>query len=194
MNCVSIVSWVCFIVLASGADCAAHANTLKCVGHSQIGRTRVRQHVNPLRREHQQPTGPLDWRDTFTDPSRPLVVDLGCGPGRFLMLLHHRRAALAPTGMHIDTGSQQHDTASNSSSGTHIAAGDEAGQTAQHDGRGAGVALLGGAPVNYLGVEIRKPVRALGLRSGRRLWYCHLLMMQTWDLCAQLLQARMLWL
>jgi tRNA1(Val) A37 N6-methylase TrmN6 len=26
----------------------------------------------------------------FADPSRPLVVDLGAGPGRFLLLLHQR--------------------------------------------------------------------------------------------------------
>ncbi|KAJ9513742.1 hypothetical protein QJQ45_015506, partial [Haematococcus lacustris] len=34
-------------------------------------------------------TGPLDWAAEFKDPSRPLVLDLGCGPGRFLLLMHH---------------------------------------------------------------------------------------------------------
>ena len=58
----------------------------------QIGKTRVRQHVNPLRREYQVPSGPIHWPEAFRDPSLPLVIDLGCGPGRFLMLLHKRRA------------------------------------------------------------------------------------------------------
>ncbi|KAF5836399.1 putative methyltransferase-domain-containing protein [Dunaliella salina] len=57
-----------------------------------IGRTRVRQHVNPLCIQYQKPTGPLDWNSMFNDPSRPLVVDVGCGPGRFLLLMHHRHA------------------------------------------------------------------------------------------------------
>lgn len=30
---------------------------------------------------------------TFADPTRPLVVDLGCGPGRFLLLMHQRHKA-----------------------------------------------------------------------------------------------------
>lgn len=28
----------------------------------------------------------------FADPSRPLVIDLGSGPGRFLLLLHSRHS------------------------------------------------------------------------------------------------------
>ncbi|KAL6749289.1 putative methyltransferase-domain-containing protein [Haematococcus lacustris] len=54
-----------------------------------LGRLRMRQHVNPLRIEFQTVTGPLDWAAEFKDPSRPLVLDLGCGPGRFLLLMHH---------------------------------------------------------------------------------------------------------
>lgn len=59
----------------------------------QMGKVRVRQHVNPLRAEYLQPLGPIDWGAAFSDPSLPLVVDLGCGPGRFLLLLQRRAAA-----------------------------------------------------------------------------------------------------
>ncbi|EFJ47757.1 hypothetical protein VOLCADRAFT_61222 [Volvox carteri f. nagariensis] len=53
----------------------------------QIGKTRVRQHVNPLRREFQQPTAAPDWSAVFSDPSLPLALDIGSGYGRFLLLL-----------------------------------------------------------------------------------------------------------
>ncbi|GLI71109.1 hypothetical protein VaNZ11_016182 [Volvox africanus] len=51
------------------------------------GKTRVRQHVNPLRRDYQEPTAPPDWAAVFTDPSLPLALDIGSGYGRFLLLL-----------------------------------------------------------------------------------------------------------
>jgi tRNA (guanine-N7-)-methyltransferase len=44
---------------------------------------RVRQHVNPLRRDLQVVHGDLDWTNVFEDPSVPLVVDVGSGYGRF---------------------------------------------------------------------------------------------------------------
>jgi tRNA (guanine-N7-)-methyltransferase len=49
--------------------------------------SRFRQHVNPLARQYQQPT-PLsdDWpRDVFSDCSKPLHIDIGCGKGGFLI-------------------------------------------------------------------------------------------------------------
>ncbi|GLC42351.1 hypothetical protein PLESTM_001323900 [Pleodorina starrii] len=51
------------------------------------GKTRVRQHVNPLRREFQTPTSAPDWGAVFTDLSLPLALDIGSGYGRFLLLL-----------------------------------------------------------------------------------------------------------
>ncbi|GIL85930.1 hypothetical protein Vretimale_8993 [Volvox reticuliferus] len=51
------------------------------------GKTRVRQHVNPLRRDYQQPTAAPDWAAVFADPSLPLALDIGSGYGRFLLLL-----------------------------------------------------------------------------------------------------------
>jgi tRNA G46 methylase TrmB len=47
----------------------------------------VRQHVNPLRREFQQPASVPDWAAVFADPSLPLALDIGSGYGRFLLLL-----------------------------------------------------------------------------------------------------------
>ncbi|GFR41651.1 hypothetical protein Agub_g2388, partial [Astrephomene gubernaculifera] len=55
------------------------------------GKTRVRQHVNPLRREFQAPTAPPDWSAVFADPSLPLALDIGSGYGRFLLLLQRSR-------------------------------------------------------------------------------------------------------
>jgi tRNA (guanine-N7-)-methyltransferase len=57
----------------------------------QVGKTRVRQHVNPLCVQYQTPLGPLPWEQIYADPSLPLVVDLGCGYGRFLLLLQRRK-------------------------------------------------------------------------------------------------------
>lgn len=46
---------------------------------------RVRQHVNPLSQKYQQPVEPPDWSQVFTDPVRPLHLDIGCGRGVFLL-------------------------------------------------------------------------------------------------------------
>mmetsp|Transcript_2516 Transcript_2516/g.16624 ORF Transcript_2516/g.16624 Transcript_2516/m.16624 type:complete len:311 (+) Transcript_2516:1115-2047(+) len=53
--------------------------------YSVSGGVRTRQHVNPLKRELQQPPPEVDWSRTFDDAKKPLVVDVGCGPGRFLL-------------------------------------------------------------------------------------------------------------
>lgn len=50
-------------------------------------RVRVRQHINPLRKELQVPAPPLNWEMVYTDSTAPLVVDLGAGYGRFLLAL-----------------------------------------------------------------------------------------------------------
>lgn len=51
---------------------------------------RCRQHANPLRKELQVQLPPQDWTEKYADPGRPLIVDIGCGPGRFLLALSHR--------------------------------------------------------------------------------------------------------
>jgi tRNA (guanine-N7-)-methyltransferase len=53
----------------------------------KVAGVRVRQHVNPLKRELQELTPPPDWPAVFDDPSLPLVVDVGAGYGRFLLAL-----------------------------------------------------------------------------------------------------------
>lgn len=63
-----------------------------------MGRVRVRQHVNPLALQFQRPAPSVDWAQVYRDPTRPLFVDMGCGPGRFLLLLcrHHTRQQQPP--------------------------------------------------------------------------------------------------
>ncbi|TVU33993.1 hypothetical protein EJB05_15814 [Eragrostis curvula] len=46
---------------------------------------RIRQHVNPLSSSFSEPTEPPEWKDVFEDPMLPLMVDIGCGSGRFLI-------------------------------------------------------------------------------------------------------------
>lgn len=40
----------------------------------QLGRVRVRQHVNPLASKFQRPTPTVDWAQIYQDPTRPLFV------------------------------------------------------------------------------------------------------------------------
>lgn len=57
--------------------------------YNSVGeRTRVRQHVNPLKKELQVPADPpREWADWFDDPAAPLALDAGCGSGRFGLAL-----------------------------------------------------------------------------------------------------------
>ncbi|KAH8935909.1 hypothetical protein BDL97_17G055300 [Sphagnum fallax] len=43
--------------------------------------------------QHQVPVTPPVWETLFADPTLPLHIDIGCGSGRFLMLLAKRTAA-----------------------------------------------------------------------------------------------------
>ena len=51
------------------------------------GGGRVRQHINPFKKELQIPSElqASDWATFFEDPDLPLEVDVGCGSGRFLL-------------------------------------------------------------------------------------------------------------
>ncbi|GAB4814778.1 hypothetical protein N2152v2_001824 [Parachlorella kessleri] len=53
----------------------------------QVGGIRVRQHVNPLKKDLQVPTQPLRWEEVYDDPTLPLALDIGCGYGRFPLAL-----------------------------------------------------------------------------------------------------------
>jgi tRNA (guanine-N7-)-methyltransferase len=48
-------------------------------------RVRVHQHVNPLAPFYRQAPKPVNLSDTFANPSRPLLLDIGCARGRFLL-------------------------------------------------------------------------------------------------------------
>jgi tRNA (guanine-N7-)-methyltransferase len=50
-----------------------------------MGRVRVHQHVNPLSPYYRQSPQPVDIASVFADPSKPLLLDIGCARGRFLL-------------------------------------------------------------------------------------------------------------
>jgi tRNA (guanine-N7-)-methyltransferase len=63
-----------------------------------LTKTRFRQHVNPLARQYQIPTTLSDtWPSdgTFTNPSLPLHIDIGCAKGGFLLKLALERTAIS---------------------------------------------------------------------------------------------------
>ncbi|KAI4302872.1 hypothetical protein MLD38_038570 [Melastoma candidum] len=60
----------------------------------ELGHVRIRQHVNPLRSSLSVPAEIPDWSRVFKDPALPLMVDIGCGSGRFLLWLARRNPDL----------------------------------------------------------------------------------------------------
>ena len=58
-----------------------------------MGRVRVHQHVNPLSPYYRQSPQPIDIAAAFANPEDPLVLDIGCARGRFLL----RMAEAEPT-------------------------------------------------------------------------------------------------
>jgi tRNA (guanine-N7-)-methyltransferase len=48
---------------------------------------RVRQHVNPLQAQYQQPTPPPPWERVYRRLGQPFHLDIGTGSGRFLLRL-----------------------------------------------------------------------------------------------------------
>ncbi|CAA0842509.1 tRNA (guanine-N-7) methyltransferase [Striga hermonthica] len=51
----------------------------------EVGHVRIRQHVNPLSSSSMIPVDVPDWNAVYEDSTLPLMVDIGCGSGRFLM-------------------------------------------------------------------------------------------------------------
>eukprot|EP00515_Schizochytrium_aggregatum_P008219 CAMPEP_0202076886 /NCGR_PEP_ID=MMETSP0964-20121228/5060_1 /ASSEMBLY_ACC=CAM_ASM_000500 /TAXON_ID=4773 /ORGANISM="Schizochytrium aggregatum, Strain ATCC28209" /LENGTH=362 /DNA_ID=CAMNT_0048644139 /DNA_START=58 /DNA_END=1146 /DNA_ORIENTATION=+ len=49
----------------------------------KIGKTKTRNHVNPLASKFQTPISPPSWAEIYKDVSRPLWIDIGCAQGRF---------------------------------------------------------------------------------------------------------------
>jgi tRNA (guanine-N7-)-methyltransferase len=50
-----------------------------------MGRVRVHQHVNPLAPYFRFTPQPIEIEKVFADPSLPLLLDIGCARGRFLL-------------------------------------------------------------------------------------------------------------
>ena len=50
-----------------------------------MARVRVHQHVNPLAPYYRQAPKPVDLENVFADPTLPLLIDLGCARGRFVL-------------------------------------------------------------------------------------------------------------
>lgn len=50
-----------------------------------MARVRVHQHVNPLAPFYRQAPTPVDISTAFSDPARPVLLDIGCARGRFLL-------------------------------------------------------------------------------------------------------------
>ena len=50
-----------------------------------MARVRVHQHVNPLSPFYRQSPKPVDIESVFEEPERPLLLDIGCARGRFLL-------------------------------------------------------------------------------------------------------------
>lgn len=50
-----------------------------------MARVRVHQHVNPLSPYYGREPQPIDLKAVFDDPTRPLLIDIGCARGRFLL-------------------------------------------------------------------------------------------------------------
>lgn len=69
--------------------------------YAQAGGARFRQHVNPLKRELQVPAEPLEWSSAYEDPSLPLILDIGCGYGRFLLALANAMPGYNGLGLEI---------------------------------------------------------------------------------------------
>ena len=61
----------------------------------------MRQHVNPLSRFHQLPRPLPPLVELFTDPTRPLHLDIGCARGRCLLELARQRAQRNHLGVEI---------------------------------------------------------------------------------------------
>jgi len=55
-----------------------------------VAGVRCRQHVNPLKQQFAAPSPPPAWAEVFEDPTRDMHIDLGCGSGRFLLVLARR--------------------------------------------------------------------------------------------------------
>jgi len=64
-------------------------------------RVRVHQHVNPLAPYYRQAPQSVDIESIFADPDRPLLLDIGCARGRFLLRMAEAEPAWNYLGIEI---------------------------------------------------------------------------------------------
>jgi tRNA (guanine-N7-)-methyltransferase len=64
-------------------------------------RVRVHQHVNPLAPFYRKAPQPLDIESIFAEPDRPLLLDIGCARGRFLLRMAESEPAWNYLGVEI---------------------------------------------------------------------------------------------
>lgn len=66
-----------------------------------MARVRVHQHVNPLSPYYRQAPKPVDLKAVFPHPDRPLLLDIGCARGRFLLKMAAAEPACNYLGVEI---------------------------------------------------------------------------------------------
>lgn len=64
-------------------------------------RVRVHQHVNPLAPFYRQSPQPIDIESVFVEPDRPLLLDIGCARGRFVLNMAETQPAWNYLGIEI---------------------------------------------------------------------------------------------
>ncbi|MCJ2543356.1 tRNA (guanosine(46)-N7)-methyltransferase TrmB [Thermostichus vulcanus] len=72
--------------VAQPADCSSRSAPQPWGIRLQQGLShRVRQHVNPLQVQYQQPASPPHWERVYRRLAQPFHLDIGTGSGRFLL-------------------------------------------------------------------------------------------------------------
>ncbi len=66
-----------------------------------MARVRVHQHVNPWSPHYRQEPTPVDIAAVFGDPSLPVLLDIGCARGRFILRMAEAEAAWNYLGVEI---------------------------------------------------------------------------------------------
>lgn len=64
-------------------------------------RVRVHQHVNPLAPFYRKEPRPIDIESIFAEPDRPLLLDIGCARGRFVLRMSEAEPAWNYLGVEI---------------------------------------------------------------------------------------------
>ena len=64
-------------------------------------RVRVHQHVNPLAPFYRQLPKPVDIESVFAEPDHPLLLDIGCARGRFILRMAEAEPAWNYLGVEI---------------------------------------------------------------------------------------------